>query len=111
MKPEPMARLVWQGADTIAAIDDLLERTDRIEIALPADYNHVLYRVFHPGAADHALEDLDIRGDAEVLRRMSGVRGLEEFARLIDRLAAADASVQILSPPRVLIDLPAGTRP
>jgi hypothetical protein len=106
MEKEPLIKLPWHGHETIASIPSLLDKGDRIEILLPSNYNHALFRVLHPGEPPAQLEEIDVSGGPELLAKIATVTGLEEFATLTQTLASADARVQVVSPPKVLITLP-----
>jgi hypothetical protein len=107
MEKEPLIKLPWHGHETIASIPALLDKGQRIEITLPANYNHALFRVLHPDEPTAQLEEIDASGGPELLADIATVTGLEEFAALTQALAAAHATVQVVSPPKVLITLPA----
>lgn len=106
MDREAVIRLNWNDDETIAAIPDLMMHAQQIEITLPADYNHALFRALHPDAPASEPEELDIHGGPEVLADIAGVRGLEKLTGLAEPLAAAHASLHVLSPPMLVIDLP-----
>ncbi|MFN2329852.1 MAG: hypothetical protein ABR612_13125 [Chromatocurvus sp.] len=108
---EPLIRLVWNGAATTAEIAELLDLAEQIEITLPANYNHALFRTLHPDAPVSALEDLDTRAGPELLADIATVRGLENLAALTDTLIDAQATLHLLSPPTLLIDLSARASP
>jgi hypothetical protein len=99
--------LTWNERETIAAVASLLEQAEKIEITLPADYNHALFRTLNPEAPDSALEELDVRSGPGLLTDIAGVRGLERLAALTGILEDAHASVQLLSPPTLVIHVPA----
>ncbi|MCC6207574.1 MAG: hypothetical protein IT488_05440 [Gammaproteobacteria bacterium] len=103
MEKSPVVRLLWQGNETIASIPKFLTEANRIEITLPANYNHALFRVLNPDAADATPERMNLSGEPELLTVMAKVRGLEGLATLINTLRNARASVQILSPPKLVI--------
>ncbi|MDT8385869.1 MAG: hypothetical protein RQ736_00005 [Thiogranum sp.] len=105
MEKRPLVALTWHGHETVAAIPEMLEVTERIEVVLPADYNHALFRALHPRASSSDLEQLDVRGGPELLAQMARVNGLQELEILIDALHAARAQVQIVSPPMLVIEV------
>lgn len=107
MDREPLIRLRWRGYETIEAIPELLNQAEKIEIQLPADYNHALFCVLHPDSSAAELEDIDTSGGPELLRDIATVSGLEAFSALIQDLSAARASVRIISPPKLIINMPA----
>lgn len=103
MEKEPLAKLVWQGDDTITAVHELLDTVRRIEITLPANYNHALFTALHPDPAVAGAETIDSRAGPELLRTIAQVRGLEPLSALADILRPLDARVQLLSPPLLVI--------
>lgn len=111
MDKEPLIRLTWNGAATTAAIPDLLDLAEQIEITLPANYNHALFRALNPDAPVSALEDLDTRAGPELLADIATVRGPENLAVLTDALIDAQATLHLVSPPTLLIDISARKSP
>lgn len=107
MEKEPLIRLTWHGHETIAVVPKLLEEAEQIEISLPFDYNHALFRVLHPDARAADFEDIDTQGGPELLTKIATVSGLEELAELTQVLSSVQASVRIISPPTLLITVPA----
>jgi hypothetical protein len=106
MDKEPLIRLTWRGHETVAAIHRLVNEAETIEVALPADYNHALFRVLNPQASSADLEDLDTDAGPELLTDIARVRGLEDLAALASVLHDAQASVRIVTPPTLVISLP-----
>ena len=106
MDKEPLIRLVWRGHETIEAIPTLLKQAKQIEIELPANYNHALLRTLNPDAPVAGLEDIDASGGPGLLTDIATVNGLEELAALVEILSSAHASVQIVSPPTLVITVP-----
>lgn len=102
----PTRHLQWQGADTIPEVAAALDRTRRIEIQLAASYNHTLYSLFHPDASPSDVETLALSGDSGLVEKLAVIPGLEAFADLVPPLSRAGAEVQLVSPPRVIIDVP-----
>ena len=107
MDKEPLIRLTWHGHETVSLIPGLLNEFEQIEITLPLEYNHALFEKLHPDARPADLEDIDAHGGAELLSRIATVSGLEELENLTEPLNNAQASVRIISPPTLLISLPA----
>lgn len=103
MEKEPLMSVTWRGRETIAAVIQLLNQAEQIEIVLPANYNHTLFSTFNPDAPPSALEDIDISGGPQLLEEIAAIRGLEELAELAQPLRDAGASVQLTSPPKVII--------
>jgi hypothetical protein len=106
MDREAVVRLNWNDDETIAAIPDLLMHAQKIEITLPADYNHALFRALHPHAPASEPEELDIHAGPELLADIASVRGLEKLTALAQPLTAAHASLRLLSPPMLVIEPP-----
>lgn len=106
MDKQPVIRVIWHGHKTITDIPRLLNKTEQLEITLPDSYNHALFRALNPNAPDSALEEINTKGGPEVLYDITTVRGLEEFAALIDTLRIAHASVRVVSPPTLIIQSP-----
>ncbi len=106
MTREPLIRLMWHGHETIEAVPGLLSQAEKIEIRLPDDYNHALFRVLHPDASEAEPEDINISGGSELLTDIAAVSGLEEFAALIEVLSSVHASIRLSSPPKLVITVP-----
>ncbi|MGH8763446.1 MAG: hypothetical protein ACREUR_09485 [Nitrosospira sp.] len=107
MEKEPLIELPWHGHETIESIPALLDQAEQIKITLPENYNHALYRTLHPGAPRVQLEEIDASGGPELLADVATVSGLEELSTLTGALTEAQATVQVVSPPTVVITLPA----
>jgi hypothetical protein len=107
---EPLISLPWHGHETIESIPGLLGDALQIEIALPSNYNHSLFSVLHGDEAPGRVEEIRASGDPQLLAEIATVKGLEELSSLIEPLAAAGAKVQVLSPPRIVITLPANAK-
>lgn len=103
MEKEPLIRLTWHGHETISVLPKLLDEAEEIEIALPLDYNHSLFQLLHPEARPADLENIDVQGGPELLARIATVSGLEEFAQLVEVLTETGVSIQVSSPPTLLI--------
>lgn len=104
MDREPLIKLTWHGEATVESIPALLDQADRIQIVLPAEYNHALFRTLHPDAPDAALESIDIDAGPEILDAVAKVNGLEALANLTTILDRAQASVTLQSPPTLIIN-------
>jgi len=111
MALQPMIRLPWRGRDTVAAMPDLLTSAHRIEIALPADVNHALFRILYPDAAESDLEKVNINAGPELLSTLSRIAGLEPLADLAEALRGEDISVAVRSPPTLSITLATDASP
>ena len=65
------------------------------------------------GCGDDApgrVENIRASGSPQLLADITSVKGLEELSSLIEPLTAAGAKVQVLSPPRIVITLPADAK-
>ncbi|MDN5850321.1 MAG: hypothetical protein L0H63_11925 [Nitrococcus sp.] len=102
-----MVKLPWHGHETIESIPSLLDRAEQIEITLPANYNHALFRILHPDQEHARLEVIDASGGPELLAKIATVSGLEGLVALTGALTAAQAKVRVASPPTIVITLPA----
>lgn len=107
MEKDPLIKLTWHGHETIEAIPELLNHAQQLEITLPTNYNHSLFRILHPDEPAAQLEEINASGGPELLADIATVSGLHEFTELTQALAALHATVQVVSPPKVLITLPA----
>ena len=103
MEKEPLAKLVWQGDDTVAAVRKLLTTAQRIEITLPANFNHALFTVLYPHAAAAAAETIDSQAGPELLDTIAQVRGLEPMSALAEMLRPLGARIHLLSPPLLVL--------
>lgn len=105
MDREPLVKLVWHGDETVEVIPRLLKTAERIEIALPASYNHALFRTLNPHAPEAALETIQVvDASPDVLSELAKLGGLEPLSTLVETLRDLHASVRIMSPPTIIID-------
>lgn len=95
----------WRGKETVDAILANLVPPARVEIVLPVNYNHALFAGLNPEADAAQTEELDIKGDVMLLRKVASLRGLEDLAAMIEPLSGLAATVAVLSPPRIVIVL------
>jgi hypothetical protein len=105
MDKEPLIELSWRGQETIADTPRLLDQAREVKITLPANYNHSLFSVFHPGAPPGHPEAVDVSGGRELLATVASIKGLEGIARLADGLPAEEVTIRVISPPAILITL------
>lgn len=106
MGKHPLIKSTWRGRETIESVPALFERAEQIEIILPVGYNHSLFCLFHPHAPPSQLENIKISGSPQILERVASIKGLEEFRALIEPLTIAGVTVQVLSPPKVVLTQP-----
>ncbi|MEP6877677.1 MAG: hypothetical protein ABI865_02410 [Nitrosospira sp.] len=107
MDKEPLIKLTWHGHETVESIPALLNQAKQIEITLPSNYNHALFRKLHLQARTAEPEVIDALGGPELLAEIATITGLGELATLTETLTAAHATLQVFSPPKVVITLPA----
>lgn len=105
MADNTQAEFTWRGRETVDGVLASLTPPARIEIVLPANYNHALFVQLHPEADAAQPEELNLEGDVTLLREIARVRGLEALADLVGPLSTLNAVVAVLSPPRILITL------
>ena len=106
IEKEPLIKLTWRGRETVESVPLLLDHAEQIEIDLPAGYNHSLFRLLHPHAPPAQLEDINISGGPQLLAEIATIKGLEELTALIEKLTASRATIQVLSPPKIVITRP-----
>lgn len=95
----------WRGKQTVDDILNGLVPPNRVEIILPENYNHALFAALSPEANITQAEALNIEGDVTLISKVARLRGLEDLAALIEPLSALEATVTVLSPPRIVIVL------
>jgi len=94
--------LRWGGAHSVKAARSAIRNRSRIEIELPLEVHHALYRHLHPDAPRGAAEDIDASGGAALLAQIATVAGLEEIRQLEASVRRARYRVRVTSPePRV----------
>jgi hypothetical protein len=108
----PAARLMWFGAATLGQCDLLLRGGRHVEVDLPQDFQHALLVCLRPNAPScpcgpvaggAACPPLDVRGGAELLGLIAGIKGLEMWRQIQPVVVACHAAVRIVSPARVLL--------
>jgi hypothetical protein len=105
MDKEPLIELPWRGQETITNTPRLLDKARQVKITLPANYNHSLFSVFHPGAQPGNTEVVNVSGGPELLATVASIKGLDGIARLADELPAGELNIQVVSPPAIVITL------
>jgi hypothetical protein len=103
---EPVVRVQWSGRDTVAMISEAIAYTGEIRLRLPPECNHALFERLHPEERGQTIEIVHKSGDPDLLKAVSEIAGLEDLALIVDVLHAEEASVQIVSPPEVIIRVP-----
>ena len=97
--------LEWRGKETIDAVRAYLGPSTQIDISLPANYNHALFAHLMPDAPKGQMESLDVEGDESLLAEVAKVKGLEDFATLIETLSGKSAQIKVQTPPRIVISI------
>jgi hypothetical protein len=106
-----IVRLRWDGAPSIKAARSALRNGVRVEIELPLEMHHALYRHVHPDAPRGPDEEIDASDSLELLARVATVAGLEELAELAPAVRRARCRVQLTGPePRLTLVPPAPKR-
>lgn len=95
----------WRGKQTVDEILDSLVPPTRVEIVLPSNFNHALFAHLCPDDASPQAEVLNVEGDETLLHRIATLQGLEDLAALVEPLSGLDATLTVLSPPRIVIVL------
>lgn len=105
-------RLLWRDRQSTREAREALAEFGRVELDLPPSFHHALFAHLQPRAeAGHRPEVLDLEGDAELLRRIANIQGLEEMAEMAELVTEALGTVLVRSPsPTVIIVLPEETR-
>ncbi len=98
--------LRWDGAPSVKAARDALRNGERVDIDLPLETHHALYRHLHPDAPRGAEEEIDAADGVELLSRIANVAGLQELARLAPGLRRGRYRVQLSGPEPRLSLLP-----
>ena len=101
-----IVRLRWDGAPSIKAARSALRQGGRVEIELPLETHHALYRHLHPDAPRGPDEDIDASDSLELLGRVATVAGLEELAQLRPAVRRARYRVRLTSPDPCLCLIP-----
>lgn len=106
MEKEPITHLTWRGQETIENVMSLMDRSTRIEIELPANYNHAMFSLLYPGQTTSPVENVDCTAGPDLLAKISSLAGLEKLGELENSLSSARATIRIISPPRLIITFP-----
>jgi hypothetical protein len=100
--------LCWDGAPSVKAARSAMRNGDRVDIDLPLETHHALYRHVHPEAPRGPDEEIDASDSVELLARVATVAGLEELAQLEPAVRRARYRVQLTGPEPRLSLLPPG---
>lgn len=101
--------LSWNAA-CLEAAREVLRRGSRVDIALPLETHHALYRHVNPDAPPGPHEDIDAEGGEDLLQRIATVAGLEELADLVPALRRHRYRVELSGPDPLLSLLPPEAR-
>jgi len=81
------------------------------DLSLPATTQAIQDSIIYARTSGYVIKRYVDIGDhvrsGQLLAEIASVKGLEEMSSLIEPLTAAGAKVQVLSPPRIVITLPA----
>jgi hypothetical protein len=103
-------RLRWDGAPSLKAARAAIRAGGRVDIDLPLETHHALYRHLNPDAGRGPDEEIDAADGEELLARIAAVAGLEELARLAPALRRARYRVALSGPEPQLSLLPPARR-
>jgi hypothetical protein len=98
--------LTWGGRETAATAIQALQRQAKVEITLPANIHHGLFRRLYPDAAVTAAEGVNVFGGAELIAPLAALAGLESLAELAEPLNHWGYRLQLRSPSPVLSLIP-----
>lgn len=98
--------LTWGGRETAATAIQALRRRAKVEITLPANIHHGLFRRLYPDAAVTAPEGVNVFGGAELIAPLATLAGLEAMAELAEPLTHSGYRLQLRSPSPVLSLIP-----
>lgn len=101
-----LIRLMWGGHETEALAIEAMQRSAKVDIALPANVHHALFSRLHPGADAAEPETVEKAGGTELIATLAGLSGLEALAGLAEPLTRAGYRVQLRSPGPVLSLIP-----
>lgn len=103
---EPLIRLAWHDQETVGSIPRLIGLAERIEISLPENYNHAMFRALHPDTTTARLEQFDVSGGLDLLHILGGINGLESLNGLAEALEGTRTMIRVVSPPTLIFTLP-----
>lgn len=95
--------LLWNDSYSPEQVGALLDEFGRVEIELPPDFHHALFRRFHPEDGNAGPERVDEEGDPSLLERVTAIRGLAELEVFRELLEQRHARVKVLSPGPLLV--------
>lgn len=104
-------RVLWRDRQSTREAREALAEFGRVELDLAPSFHHALFAHLQPRAETGQPEVLDLEGDADLLRRIANIQGLEEMAELAEWVTEALGTVLVRSPsPTIIIVLPEETR-
>ena len=98
--------LRWDGMPSVKAARKAIRNGSRVNIDLPLETHHALYRHLHPDAPRGPDEDIDASDSLELLGRIATVAGLEELAQLGPAVRRGRYRVQLTGPEPLLTLVP-----
>jgi hypothetical protein len=98
--------LTWGGRETAASAIAALRRGAKVEITMPANLHHGLFRRLYPDAAATAPEEVNVVGGTELIDTLATLAGLEALAELAEPLTHSGYRLQLRSPSLVLSLIP-----
>ena len=90
-------RVHWKGFESVANVERQLAAQHRVSILIADNYHHVLCVRLCPRARLYG--NLLVQGGPELLGAIAAVPGLHDFADLVEPARAANATVDVSSPP------------
>lgn len=94
----PHHRLMWTGQGPLDEAVAVLNRDGCVELELPAEFHHALFRHLHPRAGAVQAEQVDEEGGAELLERVAEIDQLAQLNTLIAALKGRTPRVNVRSP-------------
>ncbi|HEX6319490.1 MAG TPA: hypothetical protein VFZ84_11485 [Burkholderiales bacterium] len=99
-----IVNLRWEGLPSVKAARGAMRNGDRVDIDLPLETHHALFRHLNPDAPRGSDEEIDASDGVELLARIATVAGLEEMARLGPAVRRSRYGVQLTGPePRLIL--------
>lgn len=106
MTGRPATRIHWSSPEAPQQAARAVREGDAVELDLPADFHHALFRHLHPDQ-EPGTELVDRTGGAELLEEIATIRLLQELQDLAAAAAETGAAVVVQSPaPRIVVTPP-----